>query len=71
MFHKVAPMKGVMRFERKDKSSPRYMGPFEILERVGIIAYMVALSPQLSTMHDIFCIFMLRTYVSDPLHVLD
>ena len=40
---KVSPMKGVMRFEKKGKLSPRYIGPFEIVERIGEVAYQLAL----------------------------
>ncbi|KAL6316117.1 hypothetical protein AAG906_015947 [Vitis piasezkii] len=43
VFLKVSPMKSVMRFGRKGKLSPRFVGPFEILERVGTLAYKVAL----------------------------
>ena len=70
VFLKVAPMKGVMRFGKKGKLSPRYVGPFEILERVGDKAYRVALPPSLSTVHNIFHVSMLRKYISNPSHVL-
>ncbi|KAL0561192.1 hypothetical protein IC582_001613 [Cucumis melo] len=45
VFLKVAPMKGVLRFERRGKLSPRFVGPFEILERIGSVAYRLALPP--------------------------
>jgi hypothetical protein len=64
-------MKGVMRFGRKGKLSPRFVGPFEILEKVGAVAFCLALPPSLSGIHDIFHISMLRRYVSNPTHVLD
>ena len=70
VFLKVAPMKGVMRFGKKGKLSPRYVGPFEILERVGDKAYRVALPPSLSTVHNVFHVSMLRKYISNPSHVL-
>ena len=70
VFLKVAPMRGVMRFGRKGKLSPRYIGPFEILERVGVVAYRLALPPSLSGVHNVFHVLMLRRYVADPSHVL-
>ncbi|KAL5542751.1 hypothetical protein UlMin_010461 [Ulmus minor] len=71
VFLKVAPMKGVMRFGKKGKLSPRYIGPFEILERIGKVAYKLALPSELAAVHNIFHVSMLRKYVSDPLHVLE
>ena len=47
VFLKVAPMKGVLRFEKKEKWSPRFVGPFDILERIGVVAYRLALPPSL------------------------
>ncbi|KAI3445216.1 hypothetical protein Pfo_001881, partial [Paulownia fortunei] len=70
VFLKVAPMKGVMRFGKKGKLSPRYVGPFEILERVGDKAYRVALPPSLSSVHKVFHVSILRKYISNPSHVL-
>ena len=70
MFSKVAPMKGIVRFGKKEKLSPRFIGPFEILERVGNIAYKLALPPSLSKMHNVFYVSLLRKYVFDPSHVL-
>ncbi|KAA0050682.1 pol protein [Cucumis melo var. makuwa] len=71
VFLKVAPMKGVLRFERRGKLSPRFVGPFEILERIGPVAYRLALPPSLSVVHDVFHVSMLRKYVPDPSHVVD
>jgi len=68
---RVSPMKGVMRFEKKGKLSPRYIGLFEILERVGEVAYKVALPPSLSTVHPVFHVSMLRKYYGNPSHMLD
>ena len=70
VFLKVSPMRGVMRFGKKGKLSPRYVGPFEILERVGKAAYRLALPPSMSNLHDVFHVSMLRKYMSDPSHVL-
>ena len=59
-----------MRFEKKGKLSPRYIGPYEILERVGPLAYRLALPPELARIHNVFHVRMLRRYRSDPSHVL-
>ena len=71
MFLKVAPLKGVMRFGKKGKLSPRYVRPFEIIQRIGKVAYKLALSPELSSVHDVFHVSMLKKYVFDPSHVLN
>ena len=60
-----------MRFGRSGKLAPRFIGPFEILDRVGEVAYRLALPPQLSSVHNTFHILMLRKYEPDPSHVLD
>jgi len=57
---KISPMKGVMRCGKKGKLSPRFIGPFEITQRVGKLAYRVALPPDLPRMHDVFHVLMLR-----------
>ena len=50
--------------------SPRYIGAYEILERIGPVAYRLALPPEISGIHDVFQVNMLRRYRSDPSHVL-
>jgi len=70
VFLRVSPMKGVMRFGKKGKLSPRYIGPFEILERIGAVAYRLALPPELSMVHPVFHVSMLRKYMPDPSHVI-
>ena len=69
-FLKISPMKGVKWFGKKGKLSPRFIGPFEILDKVGPVAYRLALPPALADSHNVFHISMLRKYVSDPSHVL-
>ena len=59
---KVSPMKGVMRFGKRGKLSPRYMGPFEVLKRIGEVAYELALPPGLFGVHPLFHVSMLKRY---------
>ncbi|CAN4101420.1 unnamed protein product [Withania somnifera] len=59
-----------MRFSRRGKLGPGYIGPYEILERVGDIAYRLALPPMLSVVHPIFHVSMLRWYMHDESHVI-
>jgi hypothetical protein len=62
VFLKISSMKGVMRFGKKGKLSPRYVGPFEITQRIGKLAYRVILLADLVGMHDFFHVLMLRKY---------
>ena len=71
VFLKVMPKRGVVRFGKREKLSPRFIGPFEILERVGTVAYRLALPPSMSGVHEVFHVFMLRRYTPDPDHVVD
>ena len=71
VFLKVMLKREVVRFGKREKLVPRYIVPFEILERVGIVAYRLALSPSLSGVHEVFHVFMLRKYTSDLAHVVD
>ncbi|XP_057478233.1 uncharacterized protein LOC130765750 [Actinidia eriantha] len=64
-------MKGVIRFGKKGKLNPRYIGPFEVLEKIGPVAYRLALTPELANVHDVFHVSMHRKYVADPTHVLE
>ncbi|KAJ0969832.1 hypothetical protein J5N97_022709 [Dioscorea zingiberensis] len=70
VFLKVSPTKGVVRFGARGKLNPRYIGPFEVLERVGKVAYRLALPPSLARVHNVFNVSMLRKYVPDPTHVI-
>ena len=67
---RVSPVKGVIRFGKKGKFSPRFIGPFEILIQVGEVAYKLALPPSLSAFHPVFHVFTLRKYILDESHVL-
>ncbi|XP_070034953.1 uncharacterized protein [Nicotiana tomentosiformis] len=68
---RVSPMKGVMRFGKKGKLSPWYIGPFEVLDWIGEVTYKLAFSPSLSGVHLVFHVSMYRKYYGDPPHILD
>ena len=65
------PKRGVVRFDKRGKLSQRFIGPFEILKKVGTIAYRLALPPNMSGVHEVLHIFMLRKCTPDPAHVVD
>ncbi|GJR26014.1 putative reverse transcriptase domain-containing protein [Tanacetum coccineum] len=63
---KVSPWKGVVRFGKKGKLAPRYVGPFEIMERVGPVAYRLKLPQELSCVHDTFHVSNLKKCLAEP-----
>ncbi|XP_020699425.1 uncharacterized protein LOC110111764 [Dendrobium catenatum] len=65
VYVKVSPMKGVSRFGRVSKLNPRYVGPFEIIKRIGISAYRLLLPDQMSDIHNMFHVSSLRKWISD------
>ncbi|CAL2256267.1 unnamed protein product [Prunus armeniaca] len=72
VFLKVSPMRGVIRFgKKKGKLSPRFVGPFVILDKVGELTYRLALPPMMLGVHNLFHVSMLRKYVKDASHVID
>jgi hypothetical protein len=71
VFLKIRPKKGVIRFGKKGKLSPRYIGPFDVVEKIGKVAYRLALPPQLDKVHDVFHVSMLHKYLALPTHVLN
>ena len=70
VFLKVSPWRTILRFGQKGKLSPRFIGPYEILESVGPVAYRLSLPPELAKLHDVFYASMLRRYRSDESHTL-
>ncbi|GJR65596.1 putative reverse transcriptase domain-containing protein [Tanacetum coccineum] len=67
---KVSPWKGVVRFGKRGKLNPRYVGPFEVLEKVGSVAYKLELPQELSRVHNTFHVSNLKKCYSDePLAV--
>ena len=71
VFLKVMPKRGVARFGKRRKLSPRFIRPFEILERISTVVYRLALPPNMSGVHEVFHVSMLRKYTPDPAHVMD
>ena len=67
---KVSLIRGTLRFGQKGKLSRRFIGPYEILSCIGDVAYRLALPLELSGVHNVFHVSMLKKYVSDPSHVL-
>ena len=71
VFLKVMPKRGVVRFDKRGKLSPWYIRPFEVLKRVGTVAYQLALPLSLSSVHVVFYVSMPRKYTQDLTHVVD
>ena len=70
VFLKVSPWKKIMRFGQTDKLSLRFIGPYEVIEKVGPVEYRLSLPPKLEKIHNVFHVSMLRRYRSDPSHGL-
>ena len=70
VFLKVSPWKKILRFGKKGKLSPRFIRPYEILERIRPVAYHLALPPELAKLHNVFHVSMLRRYSSDGSYIL-
>ena len=70
VFLNISPWRKVLRFGKKGKLSPRFIGPYEVLERIGPVAYRLALPLELAKFHDVFHVSMLRRYKSDESHIL-
>ena len=66
IFLKVMPKRGVVRFSKQGKLSSRFIRPFELLKRVGMVAYRLVLPLNLSSVHAVFHVSMLRKYTQDP-----
>ena len=71
MFVRIRPSKSTIRFGKGTKLSPRFIGPFEILEKVGPVAYRLALPPHLHKTHNVFHVSVLRHYVADESHKIN
>ncbi|CAN6440881.1 unnamed protein product [Victoria cruziana] len=65
VFLKISPTKGIFRFGKRGKLSPRFIGPFDVTKRIGLAAYRLALPPHLNQVHNVFHVSMLRKYLPD------
>ncbi|WMV59546.1 hypothetical protein MTR67_052931 [Solanum verrucosum] len=70
VYFKISPMKGVMRFGKKGKLSPRYVGPYPILKCIGKVAYEVDLTNELAPVHPMFHVSMLKKCIGDLVSIL-
>ena len=71
VFLKVALWMGVIRFQKRGKLNPRYIGPFRIFERIGPVAYLLELPLKLCRIHNVFHVSKLRKYILDPSYILE
>lgn len=71
VFLKVSPMRKLLRFGKIGKLSPRYIGPYEIVQRIGTLAYKLRLPEELSNIHDLFHVSQLRKWVLDKETILE
>ncbi|CAN0841373.1 Transposon Ty3-G Gag-Pol polyprotein [Linum grandiflorum] len=70
VFLKVSPWKGLMRFGKKGKLAPRYLGPYDIIGKVGPVAYVLDLPRELDRIHNVFHVSLLKKYHVDPSHIV-
>jgi len=63
-------MKGMVRTDKRNKLNTRYIGPFEMLNKIGPVAYCLALPPKLERNHNVFYVSQLRKYIPDPNHII-
>ena len=70
VFLKISPMKRVMRFGKKGKISPRYVGPYEVLQRIGKVSYELKLPSELALVHPWFHVSMVKKFIGDVVSIL-
>jgi len=68
---KVTPVTGVGRALKSRKLTPKFISPYQILKRIGSVAYQIALPPNLSKLHNVFHVSQLHKYIHDLLHVIE
>ena len=70
MFLNVSPTRRTLRFGQRGRLARRYIRPYEILSKIGDVAYRLALPPELFEVHNVFHVSMSKKYVLNPIHVL-
>ena len=71
VYLRVSPTRGVQRFGVKSKLPPRYVGPYEIIEECGPVAYRLRLPSRLAAIHDVFHISQLKKCARVPTEIID
>ena len=71
VFLQVFPTKGVTKFGKTGKLSPRYIGPYPVIQRIGKVAYRLELPPELPRVHNVFHVSQLRKYIPHPSHIIE
>ena len=66
MYLKVSPIRGTQRFQVRGKLAPRYIGPFKIIKRVGVVAYCLELPEEMSDIHNVFHVSQLKKCLRVP-----
>ncbi|WMV08348.1 hypothetical protein MTR67_001733 [Solanum verrucosum] len=70
VYLKILHMKGVMRFCKKEKLSPCYVGPYQVLRWIGDVAYELDLASELSSVHPVFHLSLLKNCIRDPTSIV-
>ncbi|XP_027364443.1 uncharacterized protein LOC113871550 [Abrus precatorius] len=71
VFLKVMPVTGIGRAMKSKKLTSRFIGPYQILRRIGNVAYQIDFPPFLSNIHDVFHVSQLKKYIPDPSHIIE
>jgi len=71
VFLNASPLKGVRRFNINGKLSRKYIGPYEVIEKLNPVAHRLSLPTELEYVHNVFHVSQLRKYVPDPNHVIE
>ncbi|XP_019431322.1 PREDICTED: uncharacterized protein LOC109338516 [Lupinus angustifolius] len=71
VFMRVVPTTSIGRLLKARKLTPKFIRPYQILKKVGLVAYQIALPPLLSNLHNVFHVSQLRKYISEPSHIIE